>query len=415
MRLQTGSAATEKKRHQLWIIWVGIGALLLLIAGIVPATFLHYVVPASASSVVGVYVGAGDGQLYKLNGDQGTLAWRIQLTDRNLPAAPAIANGVAYFGARDGNVYAVSAGTGHQLWHYQTGGSILSTPTVAGQVVYVSSTDDNIYALNAQNGGLIWRFNAGGGREAVVPGNVVVVNGVAYSSSSDQADHSYLFALDTKTDTQLWRVKVANQLLGNLQFANNVLYLTSTSLAHAGKPQAVSSSLSAYDAQTGHQLWTAKKIGPLTFAAPLVANGIVYVGSQDNAVYAFDAQAGTQVWRHVLSGPIYQTPLIDNGTLVVGVGQVSSTSIQTRSATTDSTAAGSAIVALDARTGNLTWQQTQISQYNGTSLALYGTRIYLGASDNQVYALDVTTGAISWHYQMESANPLTNAPITAAQ
>lgn len=415
MKILTEPSSERKRRNYSRIGLLCICALLLLLMGTTLTVITHRsVTTASASTIVGVYVAAGDGHLYKLDGKQGTSLWHIQMTDRSLPAAPAIAGGDVYFGARDGNIYAVNAGTGQQVWHYQTGGSILVSPTVVSNVAYVSSTDGFIYALNAQNGALLWRFDAGAGNEAVVPGSVVVVNGVVYGSSSDQADHSYLFALDARTDTQLWRIEVKNQLLGNVQVANNNLYVNSSPLARAGAVPASGSSVSAYDAQTGTQLWVSARIGALTFAAPVIANDTVYVGAQDNAVYAFNAQTGAQVWRHALGGPIYASPLFAGGVLYVGVATTSSTGIQAHSRTSDATPVGSAIAALNAQSGSLIWQQTGLSHYAGTPLALYGNRLYLGTADNEVYALDITTGSIVWHYQMVSTNPFNNAPIAAA-
>lgn len=414
MKPPTTSSPGGKMQRRFQIGALAIGMLLLLLIGSRLFSAMFHASAALASTAPGVYVGAGDGTLYRLTGDTGTPAWHIRITDRNLPAAPSVANGVVYFGTLNGNVYAVNAGTGAQLWHFQSPGNSLVSPVVANNVVYVSSANNDLYALNAQNGSQLWHFDTGVGNETVAPTSVVVVNDVVYGTASDQIDHSYLFAVDASTGSQLWRVEIHNQLFTSVQVENNTIYLASSALTHAGGPRSTDSYVYAYDAKTGNRLWISSKIGDVILSAPAVANTIVYVGSQDTYLYALNAQTGARLWRHKFGGPIYATPLISNGTLFVGVATSSSTSIMAASRTSDSTASDGVLVALNAQTGNLIWQQTQVAHYAGTPLALYGGTVYAGTQDNQVYALDTTSGAVRWHYQMASANPFNNGPITVA-
>jgi len=406
-----------QKHFQLGVLVLGTFLLLLIGSRLFSTLAPHTSAVTStalASTAPGVYAGSGDGKLYKLDGDKGTLDWKVQVTDRNLPAAPAVANGIAYFSTLNEGVYAVNADTGSQLWHSSTVGGSLASPVVNNQVVYVSSTDSYLYALNAQNGSLLWRFDTAVGNETVAPTSVTVVNGVVYGSASDQVDHSYLFAVDAKTGKQLWRTETHNQLFTSVQVVNNVIYFASSAITHAGGPHTSDSYVYAYNAQTGTQLWVSSKIGDVILSAPAISNNLVYVGSQDTYIYALDAQTGKLTWRHKFGGPIYATPLVSNGTLFAGIATASSTRIMASSRTTDSTLSSDAIVALDAKTGNLIWQQAQVAHYAGTPLALAGNTVYVGTQDNQIYALDATTGSVNWHYQMASANPFNNAPITVA-
>jgi len=402
-----------KTRKPLLIGLFVISALLVLIAGSFTFSgFMRQAPVASASTITGVYVGAGDGTLYKLDSAQGTAIWHSQVTGRRLPAPPVVDNGIAYLNTLDGGVYALNASSGHTVWRYQTGGNIISSPVVANNVVFVGSTDNYIYALNAQNGALLWRFDAAVGNESVAPSGLFVANGVVYGAASDQIDHSYHFAINASSGAQLWRVKVRDQLFTGVQDVNNVLYLASSAITHEGGPRTTDSYVYAYAAATGKQLWISSKIGDVVLSTPTVSNNVVYVGSQDTYVYALDAQTGVRLWRHRLGGPIYPSPVVANGVLFVGVASNPSTARPSK--TSDTTTSGGSIVALDASTGNLIWQQAQIGNYAGAPLALYGHMVYAGATDNAVYALDTTTGSVVWSYQMASANPFNNAPITVA-
>jgi outer membrane protein assembly factor BamB len=49
-----------------------------------------------------------------------------------------------------------------------------------------------------------------------------------------------------------------------------------------------------------------------------VANGVVYVGSQDGNLYAFNAATGQTLWSAATSGPIYSSPTVANGVVYIG-------------------------------------------------------------------------------------------------
>jgi eukaryotic-like serine/threonine-protein kinase len=58
--------------------------------------------------------------------------------------------------------------------------------------------------------------------------------------------------------------------------------------------------------------------GEFVFSSPAVANGLVYVGSEDQYVYAFDARTGVLEWRYFTRGPVYSSPAVVNGIVYVG-------------------------------------------------------------------------------------------------
>ena len=49
------------------------------------------------------------------------------------------ASGIAYFASLDDSVYAVSAGTGADVWSFQTKSTISYTPALVGDTVYIAS------------------------------------------------------------------------------------------------------------------------------------------------------------------------------------------------------------------------------------------------------------------------------------
>lgn len=74
-------------------------------------------------------------------------------------------------------------------------------------------------------------------------------------------------------------------------------------------------------------LWTAAT-GNAVESSPAVANGVVYVGSDDHNLYAFDAagamncsgapKACAPLWTATTGGPVHSSPAVANGVIYVG-------------------------------------------------------------------------------------------------
>jgi outer membrane protein assembly factor BamB len=60
-------------------------------------------------------------------------------------------------GIGEGSLSAFQTSDGAPLWHYKTGGALLSSPTGANEVVYVGVNDGSVYALRASDGALLWQ------------------------------------------------------------------------------------------------------------------------------------------------------------------------------------------------------------------------------------------------------------------
>ena len=58
--------------------------------------------------------------------------------------------------------------------------------------------------------------------------------------------------------------------------------------------------------------------GGIVYSSPAVANGIVYVGSEDKNLYAIDAVTGKEKWRFTTGGLVYPSPAVANGIVYVG-------------------------------------------------------------------------------------------------
>ena len=161
-----------------------------------------------------------------------------------------------------------------------------------------------------------------------------------------------VISMNATTGKTRWRIQLAGVSGGGLAAAGGTLYVTTANGVHA------------LDAATGSELW----VFPLLIgsAAPVVANGIVYVGT--NSIYALDAATGAKLWSFdTVWGD--STPIASNG--IVYARRASD------------------VVALDAVTGAVLWtvhDMTPLMVYKNTLFAYY----------DRFYAVDATTGAIRW-------------------
>jgi outer membrane protein assembly factor BamB len=49
-----------------------------------------------------------------------------------------------------------------------------------------------------------------------------------------------------------------------------------------------------------------------------VANGVVYIGSDDFSVYALNAKTGSELWSYATGNEVLSSPAIVNGVVYVG-------------------------------------------------------------------------------------------------
>ena len=134
--------------------------------------------------------------------------------------SPVVSDGVVYFGSLDDKVYAFNASNGAFLWSYTTGANVLSPAAVAEGKVYVGSEDFNVYALNATTGAYLWSFKTG----YFVDSAIAYSNGVVYAASED----NNVYALDASSGALLWSYATGGQImLSSPAVADGAVYIGS--------------------------------------------------------------------------------------------------------------------------------------------------------------------------------------------
>lgn len=197
---------------------------------------------------------------------------------------------------------------------------------------------------------------------------------------------------------------------GVVVFAAMVQFFTAATQAqHAGQFRGDNGHTGAYagaaPANISHVLWRFQT-GARILSSPVVADGILYVGSNDHFLHALDARKGTELWKFKTGADVTSTP-------AVTAGMVYFLSLD-----------GNAY-ALNAQTGELKWKFETEGEARHSAAGIYGSApsremmpdawdfflsspavaegiVYFGSGDHCVYALDAATGKLIWKYRGDS-------------
>jgi outer membrane protein assembly factor BamB len=269
--------------------------------------------PAIANGVV--YFGSGDHNVYAVDATTGVLRWKFATGDV-VHASPAVANGVVYVGSWDRNMYALDARTGKELWRFQTGNDttiynqigIASSAAVADGIVFFGCRDGHFYAVDAKTGRQRWSHDNNKGWVIASP---AVKNGVVYFPTSDGTRFK---ALDAATGTVKYSIVNKAISFSSPAIVNDVVFFgSSDGWVHAVDiaTGAIRSEFQS-DGSKENSLKYIDENGKMKSGAlypdftldgmiigmdrmftlgsilssPVVADGILYVGSTDGNLYA---------------------------------------------------------------------------------------------------------------------------------
>ena len=199
--------------------------------------------------------------------------------------------------------------------------------------------------------------------------------------------------------TQQWKVDVGLGYATPLVVGNRV-YIFSR--------QGDDEVMSALDAASGKVVWqtayaapfemnsAAKVHGPGPKSTPVFFNGRLYAIGMTGAVTAFDAASGKQIWQKPASMPVPMytshafSPVIEGNTVVFHVGGHDK----------------GALTAFDLNTGQAKWAWTGDGPGYGSPIVadFGGVRQIVTITQGKLVAVDAATGALLWEQPLVSPN-----------
>lgn len=247
-----------------------------------------------------LFVGGWDGTFYAFD-SRGEIRWRRELGEA-VDGGAALDGEHVYVQTWGRRVFALDRDNGRVRWRFDYPPSTADDHrqgglTRVGELLLVPAWNGTLYALAASSGELRWALNIG---QPLRSTPVVTEDGL-FVASGDGTLAAVGF-----DGTLLWRIEHESPLLG-------------TPAPAAGGPLVVERTgrLGAYNAD-GNSRWRRELGESCYYAAPLVADGELFLATAGGALWKLDAVTGAVIWRRAGLGPVYATPTLHDGRLLVG-------------------------------------------------------------------------------------------------
>jgi outer membrane protein assembly factor BamB len=250
---------------------------------------------------------------------------------RNL--GPAVARDhFAYMGIHE-HIRALDLAQDITAWTAGLQGQVSASPVIVGELV-VAMTDDALHGLDIDNGERKWELPIGPGTYTPL-----AIGRIAFLGGRD----GVVRAVDTGPGVELWSLPLNGALAGPMASdGQTVVAVTGEGSIHAfgldGIPQwtqtidgspddgpvvaddvvyvAGGTQLYAFGLSSGETLW-ATEIGSRVIAAPAVANGLVFLSTDQGEVVAVNVALGRESWRHRVFDLIAGSPMVFGESIVV--------------------------------------------------------------------------------------------------
>ena len=309
-----------------------------------------------------LYVPSMGGDLISMDPATGKEYWRFK-TAGAVFSTPQVNDGVVYFGSADHNIYAVDASTGKLKWKHETGGAVFGGASVAKGVVCIASCDKTIYGLDAADGETKWTVHTGGMTQSKV-----ATDGKLFFVGT--WDNSFR-AIDATTGKEAWQQKFGKSRGGDYNFyfapaigsptvaEGNVYISSNDGLLHA------------VDIATGKIAWETPQSHQLGYCGPLYHDGKIFQGSLNGSVYCFDAKTGKEQWKAETGDAIYDSSAaFGNGKIYIGC-------------------VSGIFTAINANTGKIAWQYRLGQGHVLASPTTDDNDVYISSMSGKVTALPI--------------------------
>jgi serine/threonine-protein kinase len=310
----------------------------------------------------------------------GTLLWTTTIPKNGINMGPVDSGDIIYVSDLNSptQLYALSASTGHVLWHHPGGApGQMPAPSVAAishKMVYTVTSNNTTYgvaAYNANTGTRTWdlpAFLGPGGCGPIVAGSILFVADITRG----------LCALRTGNGRVLWTYPIDGVPV-SLTAAGETAYVASVTF-NTRAPGYL------YAIRSGRRVWYFPSPSEIRIS-PIIGSGFVYIITDNGNVYALRADNGHEVWNSRIGTDATGAYLADG---IVYVG--------------DRTGKLSALRAAD---GRIIWQAPKgTSGSQGFSIATDKEAVYVSNGDGEVNALRTTDGTKIWRLATGGSSPV---------
>lgn len=248
-------------------------------------------------------------------------------------------------------------------------------------------------------------------------GSAVVGPDMVYFAAGER-----VYGVDRTTGALAWELNVGASVYSTPLLHNGTLYFG-----------ADNNNVYAADARTGSRKWQFATAGKVR-SAPLYLSGVLYFASEDGRIYALLADDHTLLWQFQTQGAVRGTPCYGRDTVYAASEDGHLYAVESRTGQQVwraqlgeeyafaspvmerqkvIVAAGSKLMAFDGRRGVRRWTFTAGDLISGTP-AVAERKVYAGSHDGVVYCIDSNDGRILWRYPTAGVGKPVKGPLNIA-
>ena len=240
------------------------------------------------------------GRILAIDAASGSEVWRRD-EDAAPESMPAVSEGVVYVGTDAGTLIALDLRTGEDVWTYAAEAPVTRSPAVAGGRVYVGSDDGRLHAVDVSSGRSAWTHDTAGG----LIGTPAIGQGLVYLVNLNEPS-SQVIALDVDTGEEAWRFDPDDAMgMRPVVLGPDTLYAVDRG-----------GSFYALDPLSGVSRWSWSQQSEIR-AAPALVDDRLYVVTRDRA-FALDVTTRQEAWSVELEAYAEYGPVVADGVVYAG-------------------------------------------------------------------------------------------------
>lgn len=276
--------------------------------------------PTFADSVV--YAADRNGTVKALNADSGKEVWSVNLAEKDgwlshLPALLSggltVSGGHVYVGSEKAQVYALNTNDGSVAWKTRVAGEAVSRPVVSDGMVLIHTGNGQLQALNESDGAVKWTVNLDMPSLSLRGESAPAV---AYGAAIVGGDNGRVSAVLMQQGQMIWQQRIS-QATGPTEI-DRLSDVDTTPVVVDGVVYALAynGNLTALDLRSGQIMWK-RELGSVNDF--IIDGNRIYLVDQNDRLLALSTDGGVTLWTQSdLLHRLLTSPVLYNGSLVVG-------------------------------------------------------------------------------------------------
>ncbi len=265
-----------------------------------------------------IFVNGGYNETLALNGKTGEIIWRAQM-DAGSRAAPTVYNGRVFVKTLNNRIVALNVTDGTVLWKYEGAGEgtgLLGTasPAVDDQIVVAAFSSGDVAALRVENGSVVWSDRLINNLQlnslstlADIRAHPVIEDNIIYAVSYG----GKMVAIDKRSGVRKWAKDISSSetpvIIDDYIFVFNS-----------------DNKLIALDKSTGNSLWVTdvpryakpeKRKDPIFWSGPIMVNSQLILTGTNGIMAIYNAKNGELTRQLATKKDVTLAPVIANGVI----------------------------------------------------------------------------------------------------